>query len=67
MKTQVCIIGAGPSGLLLAQLLHRAGVETVVLEKHTPEHVLGRIRAGVLETGFCDLMREAGVGQRMDA
>jgi len=67
MKTQVCIIGAGPSGLLLAQLLHRAGVDAVVLEKHTPEHVLGRIRAGVLETGFCDLMREAGVGERMDA
>jgi len=67
MKTQVCIIGAGPSGLLLAQLLHRAGVDTVVLEKHSPEHVLGRIRAGVLETGFCDLMREGGVGDRMDA
>ncbi len=67
MKTQVCIIGAGPSGLLLAQLLHRAGVDTVVLEKHTPEHVLERIRAGVLETGFCNLMRDAGVGERMDA
>ncbi len=66
MKTQVCIIGAGPSGLLLAQLLHRAGIDTVVLERHTREHVLGRIRAGVLETGFCDLMRDAGVGQRMD-
>jgi p-hydroxybenzoate 3-monooxygenase len=66
MKTQVCIIGAGPSGLLLAQLLHRAGVETVVLERHSREHVLGRIRAGVLETGFCDLMREAGIGERMD-
>ncbi len=67
MKTQVCIIGAGPSGLLLAQLLHRAGVDTVVLEKHSPEHVLGRIRAGVLETGFCNLMRDGGVGERMDA
>jgi len=66
MKTQVCIIGAGPSGLLLAQLLHRAGIDSVVLERHTREHVLGRIRAGVLETGFCDLMREAGVGARMD-
>lgn len=66
MKTQVCIIGAGPSGLLLAQLLHRAGVETVVLERHSREHVLGRIRAGVLETGFCDLMRDAGIGERMD-
>jgi len=66
MKTQVCIIGAGPSGLLLAQLLHRAGVDTVVLERHTREHVLGRIRAGVLETGFCDLMRGAGIGARLD-
>ncbi|HEY9163483.1 MAG TPA: 4-hydroxybenzoate 3-monooxygenase [Magnetovibrio sp.] len=66
MKTQVCIIGAGPSGLLLAQLLHRAGVDTVVVEKHTREYVLGRIRAGVLETGFCDLMRDAGIGERMD-
>jgi p-hydroxybenzoate 3-monooxygenase len=67
MKTQVCIIGGGPSGLLLSQLLHRAGIDSVVLEKHTREHVLGRIRAGVLEVGFCDLMREAGVGERMDA
>ena len=66
MKTQVCIIGAGPSGLLLAQLLHRAGIETVVLERLTRDHVLGRIRAGVLETGFCDLMRGAGIGARMD-
>lgn len=66
MKTQVCIVGAGPSGLLLAQLLHRAGIDTVVLEKYTREHVLGRIRAGVLETGFRDLMRHAGVSERMD-
>lgn len=66
MKTQVCIVGGGPSGLLLSQLLHRAGVDTIVLEKHTREHVLGRIRAGVLEVGFTDLMRDAGVGERMD-
>ncbi|MDH5771544.1 MAG: 4-hydroxybenzoate 3-monooxygenase [Rhodospirillaceae bacterium] len=65
-NTQVCIIGAGPSGLLLAQLLHRAGIDTIVLEKHNREHVLGRIRAGVLETGFCDLMRDADVAGRMD-
>ena len=59
MKVQVCIIGGGPSGLLLSQLLHRQGVETVVLEKHSREYVLGRIRAGVLEHGFAKLMREA--------
>ncbi|MDE2333877.1 MAG: 4-hydroxybenzoate 3-monooxygenase [Rhodospirillales bacterium] len=66
MKVQVCIIGGGPSGLLLSQLLHRQGIETVVLEKHTRDHVLGRIRAGVLEHGFAALMREAGCGERMD-
>lgn len=65
-KTQVCITGGGPSGLLLAQLLDRAGIANVVLEKHTRAYVLGRIRAGVLETGFCDLMRDAGIGERMD-
>ncbi len=67
MKTQVAIIGAGPSGLLLGQLLHRQGIETVILEAKTPEYVLSRIRAGVLEYGFVDLMREAGVADRMDA
>ncbi|GAB4292961.1 MAG: 4-hydroxybenzoate 3-monooxygenase [Roseovarius sp.] len=66
MRTQVAIIGGGPSGLLLGQLLLREGIETVVLERRTKEHVLSRIRAGVLETGLADLMREAGVGQRMD-
>ncbi len=66
MRTQVCIIGAGPSGLLLSQLLHRKGIESVVLERKTKEYVLGRIRAGVLEHGFAELMREAGVGERMD-
>jgi len=66
MKTQVGIIGGGPSGLLLAQLLHRQGIETVVLERHTREYVLARVRAGVLEHGFAKLMREAGVGERMD-
>ena len=67
MKTQVAIIGAGPSGLLLGQLLHRAGIESVILERQTPEYVLGRIRAGILESGTVDLLREAGVSQRMDA
>ena len=67
MKTRVAIIGAGPSGLLLGQLLQRAGIDNVVLERQTGEYVLGRIRAGVLEQGTADLMREAGVGARMDA
>src|SRR3989344_3826892 len=66
MRTKVAIIGGGPSGLLLSQLLHRKGIDNVVLEKHTREYVLGRIRAGVLEHGFAALMREAGVGERMD-
>jgi len=67
MRTKVAIIGAGPSGLLLGQLLHRAGIDNVILERRSAEYVLGRIRAGVLEYGFVNLMREAGVGQRMDA
>lgn len=67
MKTQVGIIGGGPSGLLLSQLLDLQGIDNVVLEKHTQEYVLGRIRAGVLEHGFADLMREAQCGDRMDA
>lgn len=67
MRTQVCIIGGGPSGLLLSQILHRAGIDTVVLERQTRDYVLGRIRAGVLEQGFQNLMRGAGVGDRMDA
>ncbi|SDI33521.1 p-hydroxybenzoate 3-monooxygenase [Pseudomonas flavescens] len=66
MKTSVAIIGAGPSGLLLGQLLHQAGIDTVILERQTPDYVLGRIRAGVLEQGMVDLLREAGVGARMD-
>ncbi|SDB65979.1 p-hydroxybenzoate 3-monooxygenase [Pseudomonas sp. NFACC23-1] len=67
LKTQVAIIGAGPSGLLLGQLLHNAGIDTVILERQTPEYVLSRIRAGVLEQGMVELLRQAGVGQRMDA
>ncbi|RJF99191.1 4-hydroxybenzoate 3-monooxygenase [Noviherbaspirillum saxi] len=66
MKTQVAIIGAGPSGLLLGQLLHRQGIDTVILEAKSPEYVLGRIRAGVLEQGTVELIREAGAGARMD-
>lgn len=66
MRTKVCIIGGGPSGLLLSQLLDLQGIDNVLLEKHTREHVLSRIRAGVLEHGFADLMREAKCGARMD-
>ena len=66
MKTQVAIIGAGPSGLLLGQLLHLQGIDTVILEAKTPDYVLHRIRAGVLEQGMVDLLREAKVGARMD-
>jgi p-hydroxybenzoate 3-monooxygenase len=66
MKTQVCIIGGGPSGLMLSQLLHLQGIDTIVLERQTREYVLGRIRAGVLEHGFAELMREAQCGDRLD-
>lgn len=66
MKTEVVIIGAGPSGLLLSQLLNKAGVETIVLERSSRAYVLSRIRAGVLESGSVDVLRKAGVGDRMD-
>jgi len=66
MRSQVVIVGGGPSGLLLGQLLHRRGVDAVVLERKTRDYVLGRIRAGILETGFVNLMREAGVAERLD-
>lgn len=66
-RTQVAIIGAGPSGLLLGQLLAKAGIDATILERQSGEHVLGRIRAGVLEQVTVDLMDEAGVGQRMHA
>lgn len=66
MKVQVCIIGGGPSGLLLSQLLHLQGIDNIALEKHSREYVLGRVRAGVLEHGFAALMREAQCGERMD-
>ena len=67
MKTQVAIIGGGPSGLLLSQLLHTVGISSIVLERKTKDYVLGRIRAGVLEQGMVNLMRKAGVSERMDA
>jgi p-hydroxybenzoate 3-monooxygenase len=65
MRTQVAIIGAGPSGLLLGQLLAKAGIANVILERQSGEYVLGRIRAGVLEQVAVDLMDECGVGRRM--
>ncbi|MGY2681430.1 p-hydroxybenzoate 3-monooxygenase [Pseudomonas tolaasii] len=67
LKTQVAIIGAGPSGLLLGQLLHNAGIQTLIVERQRADYVKGRIRAGVLEQGMVDLLREAGVSRRMDA
>lgn len=66
MKTQVCIIGGGPSGLLLSQLLHLKGIDSIVLERQSREYVLARIRAGVLEHGFAKLLREAQCGERME-
>ena len=65
MRTQVAIIGAGPSGLLLGALLHKHGIDHVIIERQTPDYVLGRIRAGVLEQVAVDLLDEAGVGARM--
>lgn len=67
MRTQVAIIGGGPAGLLLSQILHHHGVDSVVLERQSRNYVLGRIRAGVLEWGSVQVLREAGVGGRMDA
>lgn len=66
MKTQVVIIGGGPSGLLLSQLLNRAGIDTVILERTSRERVLSRIRAGVLEAGTVQLLKEAGVADRLE-
>ncbi|MEJ0009030.1 MAG: 4-hydroxybenzoate 3-monooxygenase [Steroidobacteraceae bacterium] len=65
MRTQVVIVGAGPAGLLLGQLLYRAGIDAVILERQSADHVLGRIRAGVLEQVTVDLFEMAGVGSRM--
>ena len=67
MRTQVVIIGAGPAGLLLGQLLHKSGIDSIILERQTGDYVLTRIRAGVLEQGAVDLIDEAGAGSRMHA
>ncbi|MEK7345562.1 MAG: 4-hydroxybenzoate 3-monooxygenase [Pseudomonadota bacterium] len=66
-RTQVAIIGAGPSGLLLGQLLYKAGIDAIIVERQSGDYVLSRIRAGVLEQVCIDLLDEAGVGQRMHA
>ncbi|HEU5008576.1 MAG TPA: 4-hydroxybenzoate 3-monooxygenase [Jatrophihabitantaceae bacterium] len=67
IRTQVAIVGAGPAGLLLSQLLHLQGIESVVLERHRRDYVEQRIRAGVLEHGSAVTLRESGAGERMDA
>ncbi len=67
VKTGVAIVGGGPAGLLLSQRLHLEGVENVVLECQSREHVLSRIRAGVLEWGSVEVLRDSDVGGRMDA
>lgn len=66
MRTQVGIIGSGPAGLLLARLLHLQGIDTVIVENRSRDYVLGRVRAGVIEQGMADLLREAKAGERMD-
>ncbi|EKO3375356.1 4-hydroxybenzoate 3-monooxygenase [Vibrio fluvialis] len=66
LKTQVAIIGSGPSGLLLGQLLNKQGIDNIIVERSSAPHVLGRIRAGILEQGFVDLLREADCHQRLD-
>ncbi len=67
IRTQVAIIGSGPSGLLLGQLLHRAGIDNIILDRVDRDYILGRIRAGVLEEGTAAMLDEAGVGARMRA
>lgn len=67
MRTQVAIIGAGPAGLLLGQLLTRAGIDNLILEHRSEDYVLSRIRAGVLEQGMVGMLREAGAADRLDA
>ena len=66
MRTQIGIIGAGPAGLLLAHLLHRAGIESVVLESRSREYVEKRVRAGVLEHGTVELLKQNGLGERLE-
>jgi p-hydroxybenzoate 3-monooxygenase len=65
-RTQVAIIGGGPAGLLSSHMLHRNGIDSIVLERQSRTHVLERIRAGVLEAGTVELLREVGLGAQMD-
>lgn len=67
IRTQVAIIGAGPSGLLLGQLLYKAGIDAIIIERQSPDYVLGRIRAGILEQTTVDMLHEAGVGAGVSA
>ena len=67
VRTQVVIIGAGPAGLLLGQLLHKEGIDAVILEQRSADYVLGRVRAGVLEQGTVDVLERAGVAARLHA
>ncbi|MEM7258732.1 MAG: FAD-dependent monooxygenase, partial [Pseudomonadota bacterium] len=67
IKTQVCIIGSGPSGLLLSQLLARAGIDSILLDRKNRQYIESRIRAGVLESGTVTALEEAGVAQRLHA
>jgi len=64
-RTQVAIIGAGPAGLMLGHILHLHGIDSVILENRTQEYVIERVRAGVLEQGTVDLMRDVGLGERL--
>src|SRR5215475_11592305 len=66
VRTQVVIIGGGPAGLLLSHILDRNGIDSIVLERQSRAHVLARVRAGVLEAGTVALLREVGLGARMD-
>ena len=65
MHTQVGIVGAGPAGLLLGQMLHLQGIDSIIVENRSREYVIERVRAGVLEQGTVDLMIELGVGERL--
>ena len=65
MRTQVVIVGSGPSGLLLGQLLAKEGIDTIILEQKSKDYVLGRIRAGVLEEGAVRLIEQAGAAERL--
>ena len=67
MRTQIAIIGAGPAGLLLGALLHKAGIDNVIIERQSGDYVLKRIRAGILEQGTVEMLTEVGVGRRLQA